>query len=126
MISTIVGKRIQSARRETRRGSTSPIKSFTQLSTKPRFQREEEVYLLSLRIYEQLVLLLPFLYSYKIANLLLSYHITLSALLSLFRRWYDDTIFKNQAKGEQTNKKRFINDTIRNDFHKKFLSKYIQ
>jgi len=42
------------------------------------------------------------------------------------KRWYDDTIFKNQAKGELKIQKRFINDTVRNDFHKKFLSKYIQ
>jgi len=41
------------------------------------------------------------------------------------RRWDDDVIFKNQAK-EVDNKKRFINDTIRNDFHKKFLEKYIK
>jgi len=41
------------------------------------------------------------------------------------RRWDDDVIFKNQAR-EPDNKKRFINDTIRNDFHKKFLEKYIK
>ena len=42
------------------------------------------------------------------------------------KRWYDDTVFKNQAKGEIKQQKRFINDTIRNDFHKKFLHKYVQ
>lgn len=42
------------------------------------------------------------------------------------KRWYEDVVFKNQAKDEPQKKKRFINDTIRNDFHKKFLSKYIQ
>ncbi len=31
-----------------------------------------------------------------------------------------------QARTEPATKKRFINDTIRNDFHKKFISKYIQ
>jgi len=42
------------------------------------------------------------------------------------KRWYDDTVFKNQAKGESKQQKRFINDTIRNDFHKKFLQRYIK
>lgn len=42
------------------------------------------------------------------------------------RRWDDDVIFKNQAKGlEEKPKKRFINDTTRSDFHRKFLNKYI-
>ena len=44
---------------------------------------------------------------------------------SLEKRWYEDTVFKNQAKTEPKDKKRFINDTVRSDFHKKFLSKYI-
>lgn len=42
------------------------------------------------------------------------------------RRWDDDVVFKNQSRSEPVKKKRFINDTIRNDFHRKFLSKYIQ
>jgi len=43
------------------------------------------------------------------------------------KRWYDDTVFRNQAHGEDwKQQKRFINDTIRNDFHRKFLNKYIQ
>jgi len=46
-----------------------------------------------------------------------------SALMK--RKWNHDVIFKNQARDEQASKKRFINDTIRNDFHRKFLSKYI-
>lgn len=41
------------------------------------------------------------------------------------RDWLDDTPFKNQAMSEQPRKKRFINDTIRNDFHRKFMSKYV-
>eukprot|EP00455_Lapot_gusevi_P022191 TRINITY_DN2310_c0_g4_i2.p1 TRINITY_DN2310_c0_g4~~TRINITY_DN2310_c0_g4_i2.p1 ORF type:complete len:255 (+),score=76.23 TRINITY_DN2310_c0_g4_i2:64-828(+) len=45
---------------------------------------------------------------------------------SVKRRWDDDVIFKNQARDEPQVKKRFINDTIRSDFHKKFLSKYIK
>lgn len=42
------------------------------------------------------------------------------------RRWNDDVVFKNQSRNEPDVKKRFINDTIRNDFHRRFLSKYIQ
>ncbi|KAJ0045963.1 hypothetical protein Pint_03751 [Pistacia integerrima] len=42
------------------------------------------------------------------------------------RRWDDDVVFKNQARGETKTPKRFINDTIRNDFHWKFLQKYMK
>lgn len=42
------------------------------------------------------------------------------------RRWNDDVVFKNQSRGEAEVKKRFVNDTIRNDFHRRFLNKYIQ
>jgi len=43
------------------------------------------------------------------------------------RRWNDDVVFRNQAKTEpDQNKKRFINDTVRNDFHKRFLNKFIK
>lgn len=43
------------------------------------------------------------------------------------RRWNDDVVFRNQAKGEpDQNKKRFINDTVRNDFHKRFLNKFVR
>ncbi|XP_078436697.1 cwf15 / Cwc15 cell cycle control family protein [Wolffia australiana] len=42
------------------------------------------------------------------------------------RRWDDDVVFKNQARGEAKAPKRFINDTIRNDFHRKFLQKYMK
>lgn len=45
----------------------------------------------------------------------------------LKRRWNDDVVFRNQAKTEpDQNKKRFINDTVRNDFHKRFLNKFIR
>lgn len=43
------------------------------------------------------------------------------------RRWDEDVIFKGQQKrpdGEV--KKRYINDTIRSDFHRKFLDRYIR
>ncbi|XP_068652143.1 uncharacterized protein [Aristolochia californica] len=42
------------------------------------------------------------------------------------RRWDDDVVFKNQARGETKTPKRFINDTIRSDFHRKFLHKYMK
>lgn len=46
--------------------------------------------------------------------------------LRIKRRWDEDVVFKNQAKMESKPTKRFINDTIRSDFHRKFLSKYIK
>jgi len=43
------------------------------------------------------------------------------------RRWGDDVPFRNQARSEpEQNRKRFINDTVRNDFHKRFLNKFIR
>jgi protein CWC15 len=43
------------------------------------------------------------------------------------RRWDDDVIFKNQARGvDDKPKNRFVNDMLRSDFHKKFLNKYIK
>ncbi|KAI4389708.1 hypothetical protein MLD38_001907 [Melastoma candidum] len=45
---------------------------------------------------------------------------------SVKRRWDDDVVFKNQARGESKAPKRFINDTIRNDFHRKFLQRYMK
>lgn len=45
----------------------------------------------------------------------------------LKRRWNDDVVFRNQARGEpDQHKKRFINDTVRNDFHKRFMNKFIK
>lgn len=41
------------------------------------------------------------------------------------RRWDDDVVFRHQSRGEPEQKKRFVNDAIRNDFHKKFLAKYM-
>ncbi|WOH02366.1 hypothetical protein DCAR_0521755 [Daucus carota subsp. sativus] len=45
---------------------------------------------------------------------------------SVKRRWDDDVVFKNQTRGETKTPKRFINDTIRSDFHRKFLQKYMK
>lgn len=49
-----------------------------------------------------------------------------SASAKMKRRWNDDVVFKNQSRNEPEVKRRFINDTIRNDFHRRFLNKYIQ
>lgn len=49
-----------------------------------------------------------------------------SGSFSVKRRWDDDVVFRNQARGEQKVPKRFINDTIRSDFHRKFLNKYMK
>lgn len=43
------------------------------------------------------------------------------------RRWDDDVVFKNQAKGlDSKPEKRFINDTTRSDFHRRFMDKFIK
>ncbi|XP_028839499.1 protein CWC15 homolog [Denticeps clupeoides] len=44
------------------------------------------------------------------------------------RRWDDDVVFKNCAKGvdESRKDKRFVNDTLRSEFHKKFMEKYVK
>lgn len=50
-------------------------------------------------------------------------------IYSLKRKWHDETVFKHQARSDpaaKDQKKRFINDTVRSDFHRKFLSRAIQ
>lgn len=43
------------------------------------------------------------------------------------RRWDDDVVFKNQARGTEDRKdKRFVNDLLRSDFHRRFMSKYVR
>jgi protein CWC15 len=42
------------------------------------------------------------------------------------RRWNDDVVFRNQARDEPDQKKRFINDTIRSDFHRNFIKKFMK
>ena len=43
------------------------------------------------------------------------------------RRWDDDVVFKNCAKNDgESKKKDFINDTLRSEFHKKFMDRYIK
>ncbi|GAA5980910.1 hypothetical protein JCM10908_003915 [Rhodotorula pacifica] len=42
------------------------------------------------------------------------------------RRWDDDVIFKNQARGvSETPKKEFVNDLLRTEYHKKFMSRFV-
>ncbi|GMH78262.1 hypothetical protein TL16_g07730, partial [Triparma laevis f. inornata] len=42
------------------------------------------------------------------------------------RKWNDDVVFRNQSRKEKDGKeKRFINDTVRNDFHKRFMDQYM-
>lgn len=42
------------------------------------------------------------------------------------RRWDDDVVFKNCARTEPDNKGAFINDSLRSEFHRKFMEKYIK
>jgi protein CWC15 len=50
----------------------------------------------------------------------------MSGNFQIKKRWDDDVIFKNQAVEVEKPKKRFINDLLRSDFHRKFMSKYIK
>ena len=49
----------------------------------------------------------------------------LSNTYSLERKWYEETVFKNQSRNEPKEKKKFINDNLRSEFHKKFMNKYV-
>jgi protein CWC15 len=43
------------------------------------------------------------------------------------RRWDDDVVFKNCSRAEPDQKEAtFINDSLRNEFHKRFMDKYIK
>lgn len=42
------------------------------------------------------------------------------------RRWNDDVVFKNCARTEVDKGETFINDSLRSEFHKKFMEKYIK
>lgn len=43
------------------------------------------------------------------------------------RRWDDDVVFKNCARSEPEKKQNvFINDSLRSDFHRKFMEKYVK
>jgi len=60
-------------------------------------------------------------------NPLLNYTASVkSADLKVKRRWDDDVVFKNCARNEPDKKSHFINDSLRSEFHKKFMEKYIK
>ncbi|XP_075214776.1 spliceosome-associated protein CWC15 [Lycorma delicatula] len=47
--------------------------------------------------------------------------------LKVKRRWDDDVVFKNCARSEPEKKKNeFINDSLRSEFHRKFMEKYVK
>jgi len=46
--------------------------------------------------------------------------------VGLKRRWDADVVFQNQAQTEKPKKPRFINDTLRSDFQRAFLKKYVK
>jgi len=47
--------------------------------------------------------------------------------MKIKRRWDDDVVFKNCSRAEPEHKEAtFINDSLRNEFHKKFMDKYIK
>ncbi|EFX70057.1 hypothetical protein DAPPUDRAFT_300592 [Daphnia pulex] len=47
--------------------------------------------------------------------------------LRVKRRWDDDVVFKNCSRAEPERKEiTFINDSLRSEFHKKFMDKYIK
>jgi protein CWC15 len=46
------------------------------------------------------------------------------------RRWDDDVVFKNCAKADSSSGEKrvaqFVNDSLRSDFHRRFMDKYIK
>ena len=44
---------------------------------------------------------------------------------ALRRRWDDDTVFHGQTRNAPKSEKKFVNDAVRSEFHRKFLNKYI-
>jgi len=47
--------------------------------------------------------------------------------MKIKKRWDDDVVFKNCSRAEPDNKDAtFINDSLRNEFHKRFMDKYIK
>ena len=41
------------------------------------------------------------------------------------RKWYEETVFRHYARNEPVDKKRSVNDTVRRDFHRRFLARTI-
>jgi protein CWC15 len=44
---------------------------------------------------------------------------------ALKKKWTEETVFRNQCRDEPKEKPRFVNDTVRSDFHRKTLRKFI-
>ena len=44
---------------------------------------------------------------------------------SMKRKWYEETVFRHYARNEPEDKKRSVNDTVRRDFHRRFLARTI-
>lgn len=60
-------------------------------------------------------------------NPLLNYSNGSKGDMRIKRRWDDDVVFKNCARSEPERKgSQFINDSLRSEFHKKFMDKYIK
>lgn len=60
-------------------------------------------------------------------NPLLNYAAAPKTDMKIKRRWDDDVVFKNCARSEPERKgANFINDSLRSEFHKKFMDKYCQ
>ncbi|KAK9388101.1 Pre-mRNA-splicing factor Cwf15/Cwc15 [Lipomyces mesembrius] len=60
-------------------------------------------------------------------NPLLSFNDGFVSSSKLAKRWDEDVVFKNQAKGvDDKPKGGFINDMLRSDFHRKFMNKYVK
>lgn len=52
---------------------------------------------------------------------------TVPGSFSVKKRWDDDLIFKNQAmNGDEKPQGQFVNDLLRTEFHKKFMTKFIK
>lgn len=45
---------------------------------------------------------------------------------SMKRKWYEETVFRHYARNEPVDKKRSVNDTVRRDFHRRFIARTIQ
>jgi protein CWC15 len=63
--------------------------------------------------------------NYMRANPLLHAGAAASTDFAIDKRWDDDVVFKNCARNTHEDQS-FVNDTLRSDFHRKFMAKYIQ
>ena len=59
-------------------------------------------------------------------NNITSFSLSKPEEFSLKKKWYEESVFKNQSRKVIKPKKRFINDAVHSDFHYRFLDKAIQ